>query len=247
MKTYLPYITIKINQDIGEQLYQIAYIINFLRKSKKVNIKRKLVFLKDENNKAFNSMYEGLFNLIDKDKYESLKFTKININNEYEPDINMIDNIEFEGCIQSFDYIDKSLYDKMLSIVYNNEDIMYSAYYKYRDILDNFGNRTKDDDMVLLHISKNDLIDVEYYRKSLESVDKYNVVVFTDDIEWYSNNIDDVINKDSTYNIYFVSVNDKNVEFVLMSMFKNHIIENTSYSLWASYISYYKNKLILNP
>jgi hypothetical protein len=78
-------------------------------------------------------------------------------------------------------------------------------------------------------------------------MNKKYVVIFTDDIYWFSNNVLDKINIDSKYNIYYVNENDKSIEFVLMSMFKNHIIEKTSYSLWASYISYYKNKVVLTP
>jgi len=246
MKTY-PYITIKVQGDIGEQLYQLSYIINFMRKSKKLKIKRKLVFLNEGENTYWNTLFKGLFTFIDKEKYYSLNFKKLDINNDINQSINILDNIEFEGCLKSFEYIDKSLYDKMLNIVYNNEDVMYSAYYKYRDILDNFGDKTLDDEMVSLHILKNTLIDIEYYRKSLETMNKKNVVIFTDDIYWFSNKVLDKINIDSKYNIYYVNENDKSIEFVLMSMFKNHIIEKTSYSLWASYISYYKNKVVLTP
>jgi len=218
-----------------------------MRKSKKLKIKRKLVFLNEGENTYWNTLFKGLFTFIDKEKYYSLNFKKLDINNDINQSINILDNIEFEGCLKSFEYIDKSLYDKMLNIVYNNEDVMYSAYYKYRDILDNFGDKTLDDEMVSLHILKNTLIDIEYYRKSLETMNKKNVVIFTDDIYWFSNKVLDKINIDSKYNIYYVNENDKSIEFVLMSMFKNHIIEKTSYSLWASYISYYKNKVVLTP
>ena len=246
MKTY-PYITIKIQGDIGEQLYQISYIINFMRKSKSSKIRRQLVFLNDDDNEDtyWNTLFKGLFTFIDKEKYDSLNFTKLNINIDIEKSMTILDNIAFEGCLKSFEYIDKSLYTKMLNIVYNNEDVMYPAYYKYRDILDNFSDKTLDDEMVSLHISKKDLIDVGFYRKSLETMNKNNVVIFTNDIDWFSKNVLDKINIDSKYNIYYVNENDKSIEFVLMSMFKNHIIEETSHSLWSSYISYYNNKIVL--
>jgi ACT domain-containing protein len=246
MKTY-PYITINVQGDIGEQLYQISYIINFMRKSKKSKIRRQLVFLNDNDkeNTYWNTLFKGLFTFIDKEKYDSLNFTIVDINDDIEKSITISNNIVFEGCLKSFAYIDKSLYTKMLNIVYNNEDVMYPAYYKYRDILDNFSDKTLDDEMVSLHISKKDLIDIDYYKNSLENMNKKYVVIFTDDIYWFSNNILDKININSKYNIYYVIENDKSIEFVLMSMFKNHIIEQTSYSLWASYISYYDNKVVL--
>jgi hypothetical protein len=85
---------------------------------------------------------------------------------------------------------------------------------------------------------------------------KKNVVIFSDDIEWCINNFNVYANKEGLYNVYFIS--DKifkenelyiktDIEFILMSMFKNNIIANSYFSLWASFISYYKTKIIIAP
>jgi len=37
------------------------------------------------------------------------------------------------------------------------------------------------------------------------------------------------------------------VRLILMSMFKHNIISSSLESLWASYISYYENKIVIAP
>jgi hypothetical protein len=182
-----------------------------------------------------------------------------------EPPCNDKYNILFKGGYQTFKHIDDTLREKMISIVYSNEDIMYPAYYKYRDILDYFGNNTKDDDMVSLHIRRTDYLslsnynynlDMSYYKEALQIVNKKKVVVFSDDIEWCIDNFNDYVNRENIYNIYYVSTKifkedelgiKDDIEFILMSMFKNNIIANSYFSLWASFISYYKSKIIIAP
>jgi hypothetical protein len=142
---------------------------------------------------------------------------------------------------------------------------MYPAYYKYRDILDYFGSDTKDNDMVSLHIRRGDYLslsnynynlEMNYYKDALHIANKKNVVVFSDDIEWCINNFNDYVNREGTYNVYFVSnkiykenevlIKD-DIELILMSMFQNNIIANSCFSLWASFISFYKNKIVVAP
>jgi hypothetical protein len=275
------YTSIDITGDLGNQLFQIAYIIHFLRLSKKNKIKRKLVFKYYDNeidNKVksplisksyWNTLFKGLFRVLNTNEYNDIPFAIIHdeiVAHKYvEPPSEVKYNILFKGNYQTFKYIDDTLREKLISIVYSNEDIMYSAYYKYRDILNYFGNNTKDDDMVSLHIRKtenlsdsinNYNLDMDYYKDAMLIANKKNIVIFSDDIEWCINNYNDYANREGLYNIFYIS--DKifkdnelyiksDIEFILMSMFKNNIIANSYFSLWASFISYYKTKIIIAP
>jgi hypothetical protein len=275
------YTSIDITGDLGNQLFQIAYIIHFLRLSKKNKIKRKLVFKYYDNeidNKVnspllrryyWNTLFKGLFRVLNTNEYNNIPIPIIHdeiVSHKYtEPPSEVKYNILFKGNYQTFKYIDDTLREKLISIVYSNEDIMYSAYYKYRDILNYFGNNTKDDDMVSLHIRRtenlsdsinNYNLEMNYYKEAMLIANKKNVVIFSDDIEWCINNFNVYANKEGLYNVYFIS--DKifkenelyikiDIEFILMSMFKNNIIANSYFSLWASFISYYKTKIIIAP
>lgn len=269
------YTSIEVSGGLGNQLFQLAYIIYFLRLSKKHRIKRKLVFKEGNASKDvyrkthWNTLFQGLFRVANTSDFEKIPFNSLYIEvipHKYiEPKADIKDNVFFDGKYQTFKYIDDSLREKMTNIIYSNEDIMYPAYYKYRDILDYFGSDTKDDDMVSLHIRRTDYLSVSnynynlemnYYKEALQIANKKNVVVFSDDIEWCINYFNDYVNRENTYNVYFVS--DKmykeaevrikdDIEFILMSMFQNNIIANSYFSLWASFISYYKNKIVIAP
>ena len=276
------YTSIDIKGGLGNQLFQIAYIIYFLRLTKKNKIKRKLVFKYKEDTCSssssieihrktyWNTLFKGLFRVLTACEFKNIQLNILN--NEIitphkysEPPSDVKYNVLFMGNYQTFKNIDDTLREKMISIVYSNEDIMYSAYYKYRDILDYFGNNTKDDDMISLHIRRNDYLslsnynynlEMSYYKEAIKIANKKNIVVFSDDIEWCINNFNDYVNRENEYNVYFISnkifkdteFNIKDdIEFILMSMFKNNIIANSYFSLWASFISYYKTKIVIAP
>jgi hypothetical protein len=276
------YTSVDIIGGLGNQLFQIAYIIYFLRLSKKNKIKRKLVFkyaddVGDEINilsniprkTYWNTLFKGLFRVLNADDFKNIPLNILHCEKTphtfVEPPCNDKYNILFKGGYQTFKHIDDTLREKMISIVYSNEDIMYPAYYKYRDILDYFGNNTKDDDMVSLHIRRTDYLslsnynynlDMSYYKEALQIANKKKVVVFSDDIEWCIDNFNDYANRENIYDVYYVSTKifkedelgiKEDIEFILMSMFKNNIIANSYFSLWASFISYYKSKIIIAP
>jgi hypothetical protein len=269
------YTSIEVSGGLGSQLFQIAYIISFLRLSKKNRIKRKLIFKEGNASKDvyrkthWNTLFQGLFRVVNASDFEKIPFNSLYIEvipHKYiEPKADIKDNVFFDDKYQTFEYIDDSLREKMTNIIYSNEDIMYPAYYKYRDILDYFGSDTKDNDMVSLHIRRGDYLslsnynynlEMNYYKDALHIANKKNVVVFSDDIEWCINNFNDYVNRDGTYNVYFVSnkiykdaevrIKD-DIELILMSMFQNNIIANSCFSLWASFISFYKNKIVVAP
>jgi hypothetical protein len=278
------YTSVDISGGIGSHLFQIAYAIYFLRLSKKQKIKRRLVF-KEETSKEnlhLNTIFKGQFCFIPEDDYNKIAFNsyhsldtehlhqaphRATLHKYIEPPYKARENIVLNGYYKTFKYIGEALREKMINIVYSNEDIMYSAYYKYKDILNYFGDRTKDDDMVSLHIRRGDYLslenynynlDMSYYKAALGIVNKKNVVIFSDDIEWCINNFNNYANRDDEYNIYYVSSKifskkelasgaSTAIEFVLMSMFKHNIIANSYFSLWASFISYYKAKIVVAP
>jgi|694.fasta_scaffold100667_3 hypothetical protein len=261
------YISIENNENIGHQLFNIAYLINILNKSASNHIKRKIVFRKG-NHIYSDSIFKGLFTILDDDKYDNLGFEKMSINdididNDIESLCSSTKNIEICGTsadtrnpVMTFKYIDETIKRRLLELVYSNEDLMYSAYYMYRGILAFFGENTSDDDIAALHILKADSKDYDYYYNALSIMNDLkikNIAVITDDIEWAKTILNDIndINDTSTYALYYVSNAEKNnyeTRFILMSMFKNLIVSNNVSdmdSMWASYLSYYENKKVI--
>ena len=255
------YISIENNENIGCQLFNIAYLINILNKSNRNNIKRKIVFRKG-NNIYSDSIFKGLFTVLDDDKYDKIGFEKMSINDiDIERLCSTTKNIEIcetdtKNIAMTFKYIDESVKRRIAELVYSNEDLMYSAYYMYRDTLAFFGENTRDDDVAALHILKAEDKDYDYYYNALSIMNNLkikNIAVITDDIEWAKTILNDIndINDTSIYTLYYVGNAEKNnyeTRFILMSMFKNIIISNNPSdmdSLWASYLSYYDNKKVI--
>ena len=198
------YISIENNENIGYQLFNIAYLINILNKSTRNHIKRKIVFRKG-NHIYSDSIFKGLFTVLDDDKYDNLGFEKMSINDidiDIESLCSSTKNIEIcntsadtRNPVVSFKYIDEPIKRRILELVYSNEDLMYSAYYMYRGILAFFGENTCDDDIAALHILKADSKDYDYYYDALSIMNDLkikNIAVITDDIEWAKTILNDI-------------------------------------------------------
>jgi hypothetical protein len=112
---------------------------------------------------------------------------------------------------------------------------------------------------ISLHIRRGDYIsnpktkefhgvcDTEYYKKAIEllnkKIGKFDIFVFSDDIDWAKKNIN------FTKNIYFVS-NSKMPDYeelYLMSLCKHNIIANSSFSWWGAWLNQNPDKIVLAP
>tara|TARA_B100000795_G_C22806369_1_gene445119 strand:- start:5708 stop:6502 length:795 start_codon:yes stop_codon:yes gene_type:complete len=224
MKQYT-YISIDLNGSIGEQLFQIAEIYIFKKVSK---IKRKVLIKKDDN-KYLNTIFKNVFKTYSSDKYDEIKFISVNDND------NGMDNIKLLNYNRIFDNDIKEI---ITNIVYKNEDLMYAAYFKYRDIIEYFGKNTKDEDLVAIDYNSN--YNKDFYVKALEIFNKEKLVIFGD----LTNEYENIFSKDK-YKIYCVKNIDKETEFILYSMFKYNLISDSLNLLWSSYISHYENKKIV--
>ena len=83
---------------------------------------------------------------------------------------------------------------------------------------------------------------LDYYNKSVKQMDSDTVfLVFSDDIQWCKENF-----KFSDL-IHFVEGNPDYIDMWLMSMCKNNIIANSSFSWWGSWLNQNTNKEVIAP
>ncbi len=89
---------------------------------------------------------------------------------------------------------------------------------------------------------------LQYYQASinkiLEKINNPTFFIFSDDIEWSRKNL--TTDFDTTYishNIGKTSYNDMN----LMSLCKNNIIANSSFSWWGAWLNSNQNKIVIAP
>ncbi len=250
------YITTEIQGGLGNQLFQIA---NLFLYNNKINNKKEIIFkyeekldnfFKLERKTFWNSLFLNKFIFFKNNEYDKYNFQLIYEKESHKSIINNIidinENIKFIGYFQSFKYYDDNLRNQMIDLIYNNKTIIDIANEHYNNIKNKFN--VNDDEMITIHVRRTDYIysndfhhplELNYYKNALEIANNKKVVIFSDDIEWCKKVFDK--------NMYSVDINNVEIEFILMSLFKNNIIANSTFSLWASYISKHENKLIIAP
>jgi hypothetical protein len=86
------------------------------------------------------------------------------------------------------------------------------------------------------------LIPIEYYTNYINNYSEGNIYIFSDDIEWAK----EQFIGDRYIFPFFEQDNDLNC-FVLMSLSKNSLIANSTYSWWAAWLNQNPNKKIYTP
>jgi len=108
---------------------------------------------------------------------------------------------------------------------------------------------------ISLHVRRGNYLDlkvpvcsIEYYESALNIISKpfedFKLYIFTNDVEWCRENFA------GKYNIKIIS-GQKNIfdyhELILMSLCKNNIISNSTFSWWAGWLNNSPNKKITYP
>jgi hypothetical protein len=158
-------------------------------------------------------------------------------------------NEEFMYCSYNIYNSIKKYFEKMNNVTCYDDDIVslhikinnnYTIQY-YNDAI-----KINDNNNIQYYndaIKINDNNNIQYYNDAIKRANKKNIVIFSNNIEWCKINKDSFDFDDKI--LYFVDINIITIEFILMSMIKHNIISNSSYSLMASYISYYDTKKII--
>lgn len=123
---------------------------------------------------------------------------------------------------------------------------------------DNFINKIKDSvykyvldkNVVSIHIRRTDyvtsngyhpVLPISYYEEALKIIKDYDLLyVFSDDIEWCKNNL-------RFDNIHFVEGLDDIEDLWLMSLCKNNIIANSTFSWWGAWLNKNPDKKVISP
>lgn len=81
---------------------------------------------------------------------------------------------------------------------------------------------------------------IDYYEQALDLIEYENILVFSDDILWCKNNL-------KFNNMIFVENNDNTEDMWLMSLCKDNIIANSSFSWWGAWLNENKYKKVIAP
>jgi hypothetical protein len=155
---------------------------------------------------------------------------------------NCPDNINLMGYFQTEKYF-KHIKNEILSDFEFLDQIQDTS----NDFLNQYENVKK----VSVHVRRTDYVEkshfhplpsLNYYFTAMNLFNDAVFFVFSDDIEWCKEQ--NIFNNE---NIIFPSVNDRYIDFCIMSMCDHNIIANSSYSWWASYLNKNLNKKIIAP
>lgn len=152
------------------------------------------------------------------------------------------DNFFVSGFFQSEKYFIKYREDilQLFEVVYT----IYNQLSKKYPFVNNY-------QCTSIHVRRGDYVNfssfhpplsMTYYNNAIESLNPYTdfFVIFSDDVEWCKNNF--VGDK-----FIFIENEKDYLEMILMTMCKNHIIANSSFSWWGAWLNNYYNKKIIGP
>jgi hypothetical protein len=151
-------------------------------------------------------------------------------------------SVKLSGYFQSEKYF-KNYRKEILELFSPTEEILSNINKNYLSILNK--------DTTSIHVRRGDYLHLEnfhptqkenYYRNAITHLNNNTLyLIFSDDINWCKNNFDFIENK-----IFIDNLEDFE-ELYLMSMCKNNIIANSSFSWWGAWMNKNENKKIISP
>lgn len=132
--------------------------------------------------------------------------------------------------------------DKIREMFEPSEDVIRYFHEKYPQL--------SESDTLSLHVRRSEYlklsdihptVSLEYLKNALKLIENYSsVFIFSDDVEWVKKNL----NLD---NSIYVNESEDYLELWLMSLCNNHIISNSTFSWWGSFLNPNYDKKVIAP
>lgn len=233
----------KIQGGVGNQMFQYAYGRHL---SNKYNTKLYL------DNRFYN--YKGsvdrVFTL---DRFQGTEIdTGIEmIQNNY-PIYSVVDNFTYKELPPPIDcnyYLDG--YWQSEKYFKESEHIIRNDFVPKSETLSKIKQTPLiDTNTISLHVRRTDYVtsngyhpvqSIDYYKDAIDVIGDYdNLFVFSDDIQWCKDNL-------KFNNMVFMEGFSDIEDLFIMSMCKNNIIANSSFSWWAAWLNSNKDKKVVAP
>ena len=222
------------NYGLGNQMFQIATIISYAKDNGYEYSVPDIL-----NKQIYGPYIDNIFK-----KIKTNNFKNNNFLNYYEKTFNyrpippVTQSVILNGYFQSFKYFE-----------HNRDHILDIFQLPHIEELKNKYKNLLEKNTVSVHIRRGDYVsikhyhsclsDTDYYEKAINSIDYDVILVFSDDIEWCKT----FFNKKNTF---YISDTDYN-EMFLMSLCKNNIIANSTFSWWGAWLNKNLNKNVIAP
>jgi hypothetical protein len=241
-------ITIKLQGGLGNLLFQIACVYAY---SKKHN---KTILLDKVDSVVVHKYIDEYKDNLLKNCQDFFSSEKVTYNYYNEPHFNykeiphIVDNVFLNGYYQSDKYFSDYENDIRHIFSYPNE--------LKNEVISNFNNKYGIDissiNSCSIHIRRGDYLkypnihptqNMNYYMKSIKQMPKDSVFfIFSDDINWCRQNFPDIPEK-----FIFVDGFKDYEDLLIMSLCKNNVICNSTFSWWAAYFNENIDKLVIAP
>jgi glycosyltransferase involved in cell wall biosynthesis len=233
-KNLLPVITSELSGGIGNQLFQVSACISLAKRLGYVAMFNPDTHFLPLQGRKFDTYKNTIFRnlILSKNVYINNTYCFDKFHFMQIPDIPP--HTIIKGGFQSEKYFDKTEIYKLFNIDDEHKNILIK---KYGDI----SNKTS------IHVRRGDYLKLwpyhvfvgeEYYTKSIQEIGDKEYLVFSDDINWcksfFKGNFDFI--EDEDYN-----------ELYLMSMCKNNIIGNSTFSWWGAWLNQNSTKKVIAP
>jgi len=185
-------------------------------------------------------------------KYPPLRYFSYNTISELDFDFNKIKN--FNNIYLSGFWQKSNLFEEYKNVIKEEFTLKIILSEKNKILL----NKIKSSNSVAIHIRRGDLLSrpvavveqplssKQYYYNAInkikEKVEKPEIFVFSDDINWIKNNY--------KFDIPTSYVDNKGPDyehFNLMCNCKHQIIANSTFSWWAAWLNNYQEKIVISP
>ncbi len=236
------YVTCRLFGQMGNQLFQITAALAYAWDHNAIPVFPELH--KKEDRISYNRT--RIFFRLDSSMPSRPFINVFNEKNAYSPErIPFKKDLVLSGYFQSWKHFHHHR-DRILSIFAPSKQVLDKLHRKYQELIEkpntvavHFRTHNKE-----LHDKKlHPFVGFDYLRNAMNLFPQDSVfVVFSERMGWCKKNCP-IFNKKMVY----IEGNDGVEDFFLMSMMKNIIIANSSYSWWAAYIDQNPNKIIVAP
>lgn len=128
----------------------------------------------------------------------------------------------------------------------NNSDKIKKLFFLNIDDIKNISIKYDVTNLTCVHVRRGDYLkhkdfhftcDIDYYQKSIQSINDTKFIFVSDDMDWVKLNF-------KSDNFLYSDLNDEILDFTLITMCKNVIISNSSFSWWGAYLNKNQGKII---
>jgi len=223
---------------LGNYMFQISAALSLslenndifiIDESKSMTVHNNLLTYKSNIFRNFNF---GVCNFLK--KYDEPFFHHKNITYEK--------NLIIDGYFQSEKYFLKHREEliKLFSIDDFNKNLLGEKY-NHIDFENSCSIHVRRGDY-LNHINIHPILSIDYYQKCVDEILSENILIFSDDILWCKENL-----RFHDKNVIFIEGNTDYNDLWLMSMCRENIIANSTFSWWGAWLNNNENKKVFAP